>query len=117
MATLPLVLASTSPYRQQLLEKLTLPFTTASPQCDETPKENESPTELVRRLSISKAKSCHITQPSLVIGSDQVCVIEGKIVGKPLTREKAIEQLKKAKWKRNHILYWISGLQHDYSAS
>lgn len=95
MTTLPIVLASTSVYRQTLLQKLAIPFTAASPQCDETPGPNESPTDLVRRLSIEKAKSCHIDQPSLVIGSDQVCVIDGNIVGKPLTRENAINQLGK----------------------
>ncbi|MCL9783691.1 Maf-like protein [Vibrio sp. S4M6] len=93
MAALPLVLASTSPYRQTILNKLAISFSTAAPQCDETPLKNESPVDLVRRLSIEKAKSCHITSPSLIIGSDQVCVIDNQIVGKPLTRENAIKQL------------------------
>lgn len=88
-----LVLASTSPFRQQLLSKLHLPFSTAIPDCDETPHDGEPPQRLVQRLAEEKARSCSVTAPSLVIGSDQVCVINGQIVGKPHTREKAIEQL------------------------
>ncbi|MGF1741658.1 Maf-like protein [Vibrio profundum] len=88
-----IVLASTSPFRQQLLAKLEIPFTVASPNCDETPMENETPDQLVERLALEKAASCPLSRPSLVIGSDQVCVIDGNIVGKPLTRENAIRQL------------------------
>jgi MAF protein len=93
MPNYQLVLASTSPYRKQLLNKLAIEFETASPDFDETPLENEAPIELVRRLAKGKAESCLVSQPSLVIGSDQVCVINGNIIGKPHTREKAIEQL------------------------
>ncbi|KLN66307.1 MULTISPECIES: Maf family protein [Vibrio] len=93
MPNYQLVLASTSPYRKQLLNKLAIAFDTASPEFDETPFENESPLALVQRLAQGKAESCAVNQPSLVIGSDQVCVINGKIIGKPHTREKAIEQL------------------------
>ncbi|WP_281629063.1 MULTISPECIES: Maf family protein [Vibrio] len=88
-----LVLASTSPFRKQLLNKLSVPFETASPDCDETPFSNERPEDLVKRLAKEKAESCHTNQPSLIIGSDQVCVIDGKIIGKPLNRENAIQQL------------------------
>ncbi|EKO3963115.1 septum formation inhibitor Maf [Vibrio fluvialis] len=93
MQNYQLVLASTSPFRQQLLSKLHLPFSTAAPDCDETPHVGESPQRLVQRLAEEKARSCSVTAPSLVIGSDQVCVINGQIVGKPHTRAKAIEQL------------------------
>ncbi|AXN29896.1 Maf family protein [Vibrio coralliilyticus] len=88
-----LVLASTSPFRKQLLNKLSVPFETASPDCDETPFSNERPEDLVKRLAKEKAESCHTDKPSLVIGSDQVCVIDGQIIGKPLNRENAIQQL------------------------
>ncbi|SHO56004.1 Maf family protein [Vibrio quintilis] len=88
-----LVLASTSVYRRQLLEKLEIPFMTASPVFDETPKAQESPDALVRRLAEGKARSCYTKKPSLIIGSDQVCVVNNNIIGKPGTREKAIEQL------------------------
>ncbi|EJD0683393.1 septum formation protein Maf [Vibrio parahaemolyticus] len=93
MKNYQLVLASTSPFRQQLLEKLSVPFICLSPDCDETPYESEAPLDLVQRLAVNKATSCSIKKPSLVIGSDQVCVIDGKIVGKPLNRENAINQL------------------------
>ncbi|CAH8188928.1 MULTISPECIES: Maf family protein [Vibrio] len=95
MQNYQLVLASTSPFRQQLLKKLGLPFVTASPQCDETAHQGESPQALVTRLAEEKARSCTIDQASLVIGSDQVCVINGEIVGKPHTKEQAIAQLLK----------------------
>lgn len=88
-----LVLASTSPYRQQILAKLALPFITAKPNCDETPLPDETPQELVARLAATKAESCPLSADSLVIGSDQVCVIDGQIVGKPHTRDNAIAQL------------------------
>ncbi|MCL1144788.1 Maf-like protein [Shewanella marinintestina] len=92
--TAAIVLASTSPYRQQVLEKLKLPFTTYSPEVDETPLENESPYELVLRLAKLKAAAGAAQHPdSIIIGSDQVAVINGSIIGKPHTREKAIEQL------------------------
>ncbi|WPC74972.1 Maf family protein [Vibrio porteresiae] len=93
MQNYQLVLASTSIFRQQLLEKLAIPFVTAKPDCDETPLLNETAERLVTRLAVAKAKSCQLTQPSLVIGSDQVCVINNQIVGKPHTEEAAIEQL------------------------
>ena len=93
MPQFQLVLASTSPFRKQLLNKLSVPFETASPDCDETPFSNERPEDLVKRLAKEKAESCHSDKPSLVIGSDQVCVIDGQIIGKPLNRENAIQQL------------------------
>ena len=93
MKNYQLVLASTSPFRQEILKKLQISFITAKPDCDETPISGETPLQLVMRLAETKAKSCVVEQPSLVIGSDQVCVIDGEIIGKPHTREKAIEQL------------------------
>ncbi|WED22668.1 Maf-like protein [Vibrio sp. JC009] len=96
MPDLPLILASTSPFRKSILDKLGLDFDIASPDCDETPLVNETPELLVKRLALSKAKSCHTDKPALFIGSDQVCVINDKIIGKPLTREKAIRQLSDA---------------------
>ncbi|MBD0785145.1 septum formation inhibitor Maf [Vibrio sp. Y2-5] len=93
MQNYQLVLASTSPFRQQLLKKLDIPFVTAQPNCDETPQTSESPQALVQRLAEQKARSCVVKTPSLIIGSDQVCVIDGQIVGKPHTKQKAVEQL------------------------
>ncbi|GKX58171.1 Maf family protein [Leminorella grimontii] len=89
-----LILASTSPYRQSLLSKLALPFTALAPDVDETPLPGESADELVVRLSKLKAQAVALKHPqSLVIGSDQVCVLNGQIAGKPLTRENAVAQL------------------------
>lgn len=96
-----LILASTSIYRKQLLEKLSIPFETKKPNCDETPLNDESAKALVLRLAKDKAESCLLNddKPHLVIGSDQVCVINEKIVGKPLNRDNAIRQLQQASGK------------------
>ncbi|GHE90600.1 Maf family protein [Thalassotalea profundi] len=89
-----LVLGSTSPFRQSLLEKLNLPFITAKPDIDETALVNETPTALVERLAIEKAKAVALDhRNALIIGSDQVAVCEGEILGKPHTIENAIKQL------------------------
>lgn len=95
-----LVLASTSPFRKAILDKLGVKFDTASPETDETPLEKESPKELVERLSIAKAKAvAEKVSNSLVIGSDQVSVINNEIIGKPHTHENAVKQLKNASGK------------------
>lgn len=95
-----LVLASTSPFRQALLSKLGLPFITAAPQVDETPHTGESAPQLVMRLARAKAEALADSYPdSLIIGSDQVCVIGGDITGKPHTEAFACEQLRKASGK------------------
>lgn len=92
-----LVLASTSPYRQALLAKLQLPFTTAAPSTDETPHPGESAEDLVLRLAIAKARALKEAFPdSLIVGSDQVCVLNGAICGKPHTEENARAQLRAA---------------------
>ncbi|MCF1428218.1 MAG: Maf-like protein [Shewanella sp.] len=88
-----LVLASTSSYRKALLEKLHLSFITASPEIDETPLPDETAEELVLRLAKVKARAVADTQSGIIIGSDQVAIVDGKIIGKPLSRDKAIEQL------------------------
>ncbi|MDX1282741.1 nucleoside triphosphate pyrophosphatase [Shewanella colwelliana] len=90
----PLILASTSPFRKALLEKLCLPFETCSPNIDETPFSDESAAQLVVRLAEQKAMACAADwQTGLIIGSDQVAVVDGLIVGKPITTENAIAQL------------------------
>ncbi len=95
-----IVLASTSPFRRAILEKLGLPFDTLSPETDEIRLDGESPEQLVQRLAAAKAKavagSC---DDALIIGSDQVAVINGEILGKPGSHEKAVSQLKKASGK------------------
>ena len=95
-----LVLASTSPFRKTILEKLGTQFDTASPETDETALNNETPQELVERLSIAKAKAvADKISDSLVIGSDQVSVINGEIIGKPHNHENAVKQLQNASGK------------------
>lgn len=95
--TQPLLLASTSPFRKALLDKLQYPFDTASPETDESTLPNETAEQLVTRLAEAKAKACAPNHPEhLIIGSDQVCVINGSIIGKPHTAEKAVLQLQAA---------------------
>ena len=95
-----IVLASSSPFRRAILEKLGLPFDTLSPETDETRLDGESPEQLVQRLAAAKAKAAaERCDDALIIGSDQVAVIEGEILGKPGSHEKAVSQLKKASGK------------------
>ncbi|OVZ87751.1 Maf family protein [Yersinia intermedia] len=94
---LQLVLASTSSYRQTLLEKLQLPFVTAAPQTDESPLAGETASALVQRLASAKAQTLAGRFPQhLIIGSDQVCVIDDLIVGKPHNYANAMKQLQQA---------------------
>ncbi|ATL99947.1 septum formation inhibitor Maf [Aeromonas sp. CA23] len=89
-----LILASTSRYRKALLEKLALPFECAAPEVDESPLPGESAEVLVARLALAKASAiADRFDQGLIIGSDQVCVCDGQILGKPGTVEKAVAQL------------------------
>jgi len=103
-----LVLASTSPYRKVLLEKLQLQFDTISPDIDESSLPGESPEQLVARLAEAKAKAnADQYKQALIIGSDQVAVVDGKIVGKPGNHANAVAQLKRASGKR---VIFLTGL-------
>ncbi len=96
-----LLLASSSPFRRQLLDKLGLDFIHQSPDIDESPLADESPREMVMRLALNKASALAGDHPdTLIIGSDQVAVIGDRVLGKPGTREKAIEQLSAASGQR-----------------
>jgi MAF protein len=89
-----LILASGSRYRAQLLQKLLIPFRAAAPDVDESPHAGESPRSLVRRLAIAKAEKVAQDAPNaIIIGSDQVAVCHGQVLGKPGTTAKACEQL------------------------
>ncbi len=92
---LKLVLASSSIYRKELLQRLQIDFATASPDIDESRLENEPIPDFVRRLSIEKSKALRDEFPqALIIGSDQVIVTQhGEVQGKPLNHEKAFKQL------------------------
>jgi len=92
-----LVLASSSRYRQMLLGKLDLPFEAAAPDIDESSLPGEQPRALVHRLAIAKAQALTDRFPNhLIIGSDQVACLDGHILGKPGTAERACEQLRLA---------------------
>ncbi|MDP2810358.1 MAG: Maf family nucleotide pyrophosphatase [Rhodocyclaceae bacterium] len=90
-----LILASTSPFRRELLGRLGIPFDVANPQTDESPFPGETPEQIALRLSEAKARAVAETYPdALIIGSDQVATVDGKIYGKPGTHERAVEQLR-----------------------
>lgn len=94
-----LILASTSPYRRALLERLGLPFDCSAPQVDETAQPDEAPASLAARLARAKAERIAASEPDAwVIGSDQVAVLAGdggarRVLGKPGTPERCILQL------------------------
>ncbi len=90
-----LILASTSRYRRELLERLRLPFSVESPEVDETPLPGERPAALAQRLAFAKAHAVAAKHPeAVVIGSDQVADLDGTPVGKPGTHERAVQQLR-----------------------
>ena len=97
MTTPDLILASTSVYRRALLEKLALPFRCIAPHIDETPQTGEEAIQLVQRLALEKAQAvAKENTTSWIIGCDQVCTINGEIVGKPCSASAAIAQLQAA---------------------
>jgi septum formation protein len=90
-----LVLASSSPYRRDLLARLGIPFEAISPDIDETPLPDESPETTAARLAEKKAAVLVARFPdALIIGSDQVVEVDGAALGKPLTHENALRQLR-----------------------
>lgn len=90
-----LILASTSPYRRELLARLRLPFETRAPGVDETARPGETPPALALRLAQAKAEAVAANAPgALVIGSDQVAVCDGRVLGKPGSHARAVEQLR-----------------------
>ncbi len=94
MSTRPIILASSSPYRRALLGRLGLPFECISPDVDETPLAQETPEASARRLAIAKASVIAKQFPNaVVIGSDQVASCDGRRLEKPITKERAFEQL------------------------
>ncbi|RVU40914.1 septum formation inhibitor Maf [Rheinheimera riviphila] len=101
-------LASTSVYRKALLEKLTPNFETAKPEVDETALPGESAQQLVERLAIAKAQAVAASvTDGLVIGSDQVAMFEGDILGKPHTADNAFIQLRRFS---GHKVTFLTGL-------
>ncbi len=101
---LPLILASSSPYRRELLARLHIPFDWAAPDIDERRLDDEPAVELVKRLAREKAHALAARFPAhLIIGSDQVAVLGEQILGKPHTFDKACEQLLAASG--NHVTF------------
>lgn len=91
---MPLILASSSRYRRELLERLRVPFHISRPDVDEAPRPAEAPAALARRLARDKAMAIAAQQPEAwIIGSDQVATLDAQPLGKPGTREGAIAQL------------------------
>lgn len=100
-----LILASSSPFRAELLAKLGLPFDAISPDIDEQALTDESPELLVLRLSEQKAQAIATKYPdALIIGSDQVAVLDGEILGKPGNHQSAVQQLQAASAKKIRFL-------------
>ena len=96
----PIILASSSPFRQQLLKRLHLDFDCRAPDVDESLLANESAEDYVRRLAHAKAGKIAAQNPdAVVIGSDQCALLDDQILGKPGTHEKALEQLRSARGK------------------
>ena len=90
-----LILASTSRYRRELLARLRVPFDVLSPGVDEAPQHGEAPRELALRLAIAKAEAVAGLHPeAVVIGSDQVCELDGQPLGKPGNHAGAVAQLR-----------------------
>ena len=90
-----IILASSSIHRKKLLKQIKLKFTAISPDIDESRIKNEPVNKFVRRLSIEKAmKIAVLKKNSIVIGSDEIAVVDNKILGKPLSKKVAQEQLK-----------------------
>jgi septum formation protein len=92
---LKLILASSSPYRERLLTRLGIPFTCQAPDLDESQLASESPEEMAQRLALAKARRVSALNPGAwVIGSDQVASLAGVTMNKPVTHEKAVQQLR-----------------------
>jgi septum formation protein len=108
----PLILASTSVYRRELLQRLRLPFTVQAPHVDETPLPGEAPRALALRLAEAKARAVAADHPgAFVIGSDQVCCCAGTILGKPGGHAAAVAQLQKLRG-RESVFHTALALAH-----
>lgn len=97
----PLILASTSPYRRELLSRLHLPFEVLAPEVDESAEPGERPEALAARLALAKARAVAARRPeAVVIGSDQVADLDGEALGKPGTHARAVQQLRRMRGRK-----------------
>ncbi len=104
-----IVLASSSPYRRELLSRLGIPFDVISPDIDESPRKNESPRTLVARLACLKARAIAPLRPrALIVGSDQVAVLDDQVMGKPGSHEANVLQLRLASGRRVRFLTGVA---------
>ena len=103
-----LILASTSPYRQELLQRLQISFRVEASAVDETPLPGEAPEALVCRLAEAKAQAVACRNPqATVIGADQMAVCGTRILGKPGNAERAVEQLE---WMQGQAVEFLNGI-------
>jgi len=113
-----LILASTSPYRRELLARLRLPFEVVSPGVDEAERDGELPADLAIRLAFEKANAVAMRFPNeIIIGADQVAVIDCRLLSKPLTHENAIAQLRAVRGRRVSFLTAIAIVQRSTGRS
>lgn len=110
-----IILASTSRYRQEIISRLGLPFEAVAPVCDETPLPGETALDTAVRLARSKAQSLATRYPAaLIIGSDQVALLDGQQIGKPGSFEKGVAMLQ---WMSGRTVVFHSALALYNSAS
>jgi MAF protein len=114
-----LILASSSPFRKELLNKLGLPFSCYSPNIDESRQANETPKQLVFRLAQNKARKVAESHNGLIIASDQIATLQNglgvddKILGKPHTHKNAVKQLSECSGKTATFLTSLCLLNTD----
>jgi septum formation protein len=114
MSRPPLILASTSRYRRELLQRLRLPFEIVAPEVDETPLPGEAPAALALRLALAKARAVATLHPgAVVIGSDQVADLAGEPIGKPGTHERAVAQLRRMRGQRVTFQTAVAVVRND----
>ena len=112
-----LILASSSRYRRELLDRLGLPYEAISPDIDESPLSGETPRQTAFRLAEEKARAVQAAHPgAIVIGSDQVADLKGEKLGKPHTRERSIEQLTAMQGETVHFYTALCVLSADGTA-
>ncbi len=118
MTSRPLLMASSSPYRKALLQRLGMPFVTASPDIDETPAIGEPPHQLAIRLAQQKAQALAASYPGhWIIGSDQVaCLPDGTQLSKPGSHEQAVHQLSRSSGQTVSFLTGLALLDADTGA-
>jgi septum formation protein len=118
LSTPALILASSSPYRRELLERLRIPFSVDVPDIDETPRPGEAPNDLALRLAIEKAQTVAARHPGcIVIGADQAASLHGMPIGKPGSVQAAREQLQKLSGQNVVFHSAMAVVQDDYLQS